>query len=185
LAIQAPILIDAINIKDRCWKLNINESTLRSTCNMQTIQDNSFANLPSNITTLDLSSAKVETIESQAFVGCEHLQKLYLQNNQLTSLPQNVFYALRNIKVIRLAENQLSNFSFDVFANNQNLEKVSLFDNKMTSLVPIQHKGDFSIKELYLFNNDLKNISEVCKLQKLEMLYLGDNQNLNFAIYRS
>jgi Leucine-rich repeat (LRR) protein len=151
---------------------------------MQTILNNSFANLPSNITGLFLHHIKVETIESQAFVGCEHLQYLTLESNQLTSLPQNVFEPLRNIKGINLSHNQLAKFSLDVFANNQNLEKVYLHDNKMTVLVPIQHKGEFSIKELQLQDNDLKNISEVCKFQKLETLILAGNRNLEFATFK-
>jgi Leucine-rich repeat (LRR) protein len=183
MAIQAPILIEAININDGCWEFNNDRSTLRRTCDMQTIQDNSFINLPSNITTLDLQERTVETIESQAFVGCEHLQKLNLDNNRLTSLPQNVFIPLRHIKTISLTWNQFANFSLDVFANNQNLEEVSLDYNKMTTLVPIQHKGEFSIKILYLSENDLKNISEVCKLQKLEDLSLGGNRNVDFATF--
>jgi Leucine-rich repeat (LRR) protein len=184
LAIQAPILIDAINIKDGCWEFFYGGSTLKRTCNMQTIQNNSFANLPSNITTLGLSLNQVKTIESQAFVGCEHLRQLDLGNNQITGLPQNVFEPLPNIKVIWLSFNQLSNFSFDVFANNQNLEKVYLNHNKMTALVPIQHKSDFSIKKLDLRYNDLKNISEVCKLQKLEIFELGFNWNLDFTTFK-
>jgi Leucine-rich repeat (LRR) protein len=184
LAIQAPILIDAINMKHGCWKLRGGGSTLKRTCKLQTIKNNSFAKLPSNITKLDLSSAKVETIESQAFVGCDHLQELNLYNNQLTSLPQNVFEPLHRIKGIYFSSNQLENFTFDVFANNQNLEKVSLSSNKMTALAPIQHNGDFSIKELHLYDNPLKNISEVCKLQKLEILYLNFNQNLDFATFK-
>jgi Leucine-rich repeat (LRR) protein len=172
LAIQAPILIDALNIKDGCWRLSDGESTLNRTCNMQTVQSNSLTNLPSNVTTLGLSYADVETIESQAFVGCEHLEVLDLNHNQLTSLPHNVFNPLRNIKGINWLNNQLANFTFDVFANNQNLKKVDLENNKMTALVPIQHRGEFSIKELDLEHNDLKNISEVCKLQKLEILEL-------------
>jgi Leucine-rich repeat (LRR) protein len=91
---------------------------------MSTIQSNSFANLPSDITILVLSSNQVETIESQAFVGCEHLQQLNIDDNQLTSLPQNVFEPLHSIKEISLSSNQLANFTFDVFANNQNLESL-------------------------------------------------------------
>jgi Leucine-rich repeat (LRR) protein len=76
-------------MKDGCWMLKNGGSTLRRICEMKTIQTNSFTNLPSNITRLDLSSNKVVTIESQAFVGCEHLQSIDLDHNQLTSLPHN------------------------------------------------------------------------------------------------
>jgi Leucine-rich repeat (LRR) protein len=185
LAIQAPILIDAINMEDGCWEL-IDGSKLNRilSCDMKTIKSNSFANLSSNITILDLSDVKAETIESQAFVGCEHLQQLNIDDNQLTSLPQNVLDPLHSIKEISLWSNQLENFTFDVFANNHNLEKVYLPDNKMTALVPSQHKGEFNIKELYLQDNDLKNVSEVCKLQKLEILNLGGNRNLDFVTFK-
>jgi Leucine rich repeat len=131
-----------------------------------------------------LSSTKVTTIESQAFVGLDGLEMLDLSHNQISDLPEDVFEPLHDIEEIKLQHNHLRNFSFDVFATNQNLQVVDLRFNNMTTLVPIQYKGEFSIEALIISFNDLTNISELCQLHKLEHMDLEGNQNLDFQTFK-
>jgi insulin-like growth factor-binding protein complex acid labile subunit len=152
-------------------------SSLKTRCQMSTISDNTFAKLNFTVKKLDLSLNHIKTIESQAFAGLDELESINIRSNELTNLPLNVFESLRNITQIDLSSNSLTSFSFDVFANNQNLQIVTLNGNNMTTLVPIQHQGEFSIRELHIDNNKLTDRSELCKLRNLEIVNLDRNEN--------
>lgn len=48
----------------------------------------------------DLSSNKMESIQAQTFLGLEHLQKLFLSNNEISYIEEDAFIHLLNLRVL-------------------------------------------------------------------------------------
>jgi Leucine-rich repeat (LRR) protein len=133
---------------------------------------------------LDLQSEKIKTICSEAFVGFDDIETLDLSYNELTVLPKDLFKPLHSIENIYLYENNLKTISFDEFASNQELKTLQLRFNKITTIETINFRGEFSITHLYIYVNDLTDVSELCKLAKLELLSLWSNKNLDYSTFQ-
>jgi Leucine-rich repeat (LRR) protein len=134
---------------------------------------------------MDLKGKKISQICSKAFVGFEALTKLELSRNELTVLAKDLFKPLRDIITINLSENKLTTIKFDEFSNNERLRSLNLQLNNIQRIETIQHSGKLSIQQLLFYANNLKDISELCKLTKLDRLELSSNQNVDFNTFNS
>ncbi len=105
--------------------------------------------------------------------------KVY-ENCNWTLVPNNIIKNDHNIEALLLAGNNFTSISFEPFAKNNQLQRLNLSSNNIQFIESIQHPEKFQLKELWLSNNDLVNISELCKFEKLEILTLGGNKNLDF-----
>ncbi|XP_065180177.1 leucine-rich repeat-containing protein 3C-like [Sycon ciliatum] len=61
---------------------------------------------------------------------------LYLNSNQLASLPPNVFANLTLLQNLNLGTNQIPNLSDGVFSGLTNLQQLHLNENQLASLPP-------------------------------------------------
>jgi Leucine-rich repeat (LRR) protein len=133
---------------------------------------------------LDLRFKKIQTICSEAFVGFDDLKSLDLSYNELTVLPKDLFKPLHSIEIIFLYQNNLTTISFDEFASNQELKSLGLMVNNIKTIETIKFRGEFSITHLAIYNNDLTDVSQLCKLAKLEELNLDFNKNLDYSTFK-
>jgi Leucine rich repeat len=70
---------------------------------------------------------------------------------------------------------------FNEFANNKKLLNLYVGNNQITNIKPINNPTEISITHLMIHDNDLTNISELCKLKKVERLSLTRNRRLDYS----
>lgn len=142
-------------------------------------------------------------IEENTFMGLKNLQALYLDGNQLYEIPKGLPSSLvllslevnhicsiskanlseiRNVEMLYLGQNcyfrNPCNMSYDIeegaFAQLNNLTLLSLKSNNLSS---IPHQLPTSLKELYLYNNNIQKVTEedFRNLTNLEILDISGN----------
>jgi Leucine-rich repeat (LRR) protein len=153
-------------------------------CYMKDIPNNYFNNQHyANVKQLRMISNKIETLRNSTFNGLAELETLDLDGNQISDLPYGVYKPLKSIKQIVLSHNKLTNVKFDRFSSNRNLQELHLEHNSIEIIQPIHNEGAFSITTLWLNDNKLVTISELCKLTDLTVLSLSNNPNLDFGSF--
>ncbi len=170
---------------------NITEIDLRCNC------------VPVKVGPKDRVCTKSLTIDNGTFWKLKNLKSLYLDGNQLSSIPKglppnivllslevNSIYSilkenlteLTNIQTLYLGQNcyfrNPCNTSYyiekDAFVQ---LDKMTLLSLKSNNLSYIPHQLPSSLKELYLYNNNIQTITEMDfhNLTELEILDLSGN----------
>uniref|UniRef100_A0A8C2HRC9 Toll-like receptor 7 n=1 Tax=Cyprinus carpio TaxID=7962 RepID=A0A8C2HRC9_CYPCA len=177
---------------DSFYKLhNITEIDLRCNC------------VPIKIGPKDRVCTKSLTIDNGTFWKLKNLKSLYLDGNQLSSIPKglppnivllslevNSIYSilkenlteLTNVQTLYLGQNcyfrNPCNTSYyiekDAFVQ---LDKMTLLSLKSNNLSYFPHQLPSSLKELYLYNNNIQTITEMDlhNLTNLEILDLSGN----------
>lgn len=143
------------------------------------------------------------TIEENAFASLKKLRALYLDGNQLYSIPKglpsdlillslevnHIYYISKanlseigNVEILYLGQNcyyrNPCNFSYDIedgaFLELKNLRLLSLKSNNL-SFIP--HNLPTSLKELYLYNNNFQEVTgeDFKNLTNLEILDISGN----------
>ncbi len=90
------------------------------------------------ITSLDLSSDSITSLQSNDFAGLLSLATLNLENNQLSSLPDGIFAGMTSLTTLQLTGNSGAPFSFEV-----SLEKVGT--DQFKAVIPIGAPYDISL----------------------------------------
>jgi len=123
-----------------------------------------FDNLIS-LTFLNLHSNKIEFQEDSdpnIFKGLKKLTNLYLDNNQISILPEGIFKNLVSLEGLNLAYNQIMSFPKEFFKDLVSLKRLWLEGNVMEI-----EDGDF----LYI---DMKNLRPIPKHIKIYLKDYGD-----------
>ncbi|XP_041857588.1 toll-like receptor 7 [Melanotaenia boesemani] len=159
--------------------------------------------VPIKIGPKDRICTKSVTIEKNTFSTLSNLRALYLDGNQLYSIPKDlpsnlillslevnhIYYLskanlseIRNIQVLYLGQNcyyrNPCNVSYDIedaaFLQLNNLTLLSLKSNNL-SFIP--HQLPKSLKELYLYNNNIQEVTDedFKNLTNLEILDISGN----------
>ena len=118
-----------------------------------------YMNYLSNLKELDLNDNQLTSIP-ESIGNLTKLERLYLQNNQLTSLEG--IENLTNLKVLKLSNNELT--SLEGIKNLTNLEVLKLSNNKLTSLKGIENLTNLEV--LGLQNNPISG-SEKARVKKI------------------
>ncbi|XP_062259442.1 toll-like receptor 7 [Platichthys flesus] len=171
--------------------VNLTEIDMRCNC------------VPIKIGPKDRVCTKSVTIEENTFTGIKSLRALYLDGNQLSSIPKGLppnlillslevnhiyyiskanFSDLGNIQMLYLGQNcyyrNPCNMSYDIengtFSQLHNLTLLSLKSNNLSG---IPYDLPTSLKELYLYNNNIQKVTDedFQNLTNLEILDISGN----------
>ncbi|XP_013932168.1 PREDICTED: toll-like receptor 7 [Thamnophis sirtalis] len=142
-------------------------------------------------------------IQAHAFSKLSSLKSLYLDGNQLSAIPQDLppklrllsleansifsikkgnFSGLKNLEVLNLGQNcyyrNPCNISFEINELAfQPLTSLKVLSLKANNLSKVPQNLPSSLRELYLYNNAIRNITEhdLFSLNNLELLDLSGN----------
>nr|ABB21038.1 variable lymphocyte receptor A [Eptatretus burgeri] len=138
-------------------------------------KDGGVCSCNNNKNSVDCSSKRLTAIPSNIPVDTD---RLVLQGNKLSSLPNTAFHNLNKLTFLDLGYNQLQTLPASVFDQLVTLEMLRVNDNQLESLP----RGIFDkltkITYLDLEGNELQRLPDGLfdKLTQLETLYLRDNQ---------
>ncbi|KAG9335071.1 hypothetical protein JZ751_005747 [Albula glossodonta] len=108
-----------------------------------------------------------------------HSQRIFLQNNRLTSVLSTSFSCCRNLTVLLLNSNNISHIGAGAFADLPRLEELDLTDNpELRTVSALAFRGLARLHTLHLHRCGLSELpQDVFRgLRALQYLYLQDNQ---------
>lgn len=113
-------------------------------------------------TELNLFNRRIKEVTAADVAAVARLTRLrvvYLNRNDLTSVPPELFAHNRALKSVRLDNNQLTAVPADLFAHNRALTHASLVTTKLTSLPAQLFAYNLALKELcFGCNEGLKRV---------------------------
>lgn len=128
--------------------------------------------------TINLSFNYIKYIPSYVFFtkGYRKLNKIELQNNQVSNIHKYAFKSLANLKEINLSDNNITSLETVTFKSNKMLEKLDLTSNKI-NFNAYFFLNSLSLETLILTDNRIERIYErtFYKLPKLRNLHLDKN----------
>jgi Leucine-rich repeat (LRR) protein len=112
-----------------------------------------------------------------------HIKKVSLTKNKILAFKKNAFIKFTNVNQIQLNGHQLSTIDLNEFRSNSKLTHLDVGFNNITEIQPISDSTSKSINItiLKIHNNDLTDISPLCKLKNLEELNLSRNRRIDFT----
>lgn len=140
------------------------------------VKNYTFQNL--QITNLDLSHNRINTLESKAFIGLFNLEELYLQNNFIHCIEKNLFNGLNSLKVLRLDNNHIGKFESNTFWSTPNILVLNVTSNYLENLPPTLLAPLINLWSFYIGSNRLTslNLKEILKHNKgLTRVYVERN----------
>ena len=147
-----------------------------SSRNITTLQTGDFDRLAA-LTELNLSGNDLATLPDDIFDGLTALTTLNLSGNGLTALPADIFDGLTALTTLSLSGNGLTALPADIFDELTQLKELNLSRNELTTLPTETFDGLTQLKELFLFNNALTTLPEGIfdDLTALTWLWLSGN----------
>lgn len=141
-----------------------------------------FKKLP-NLYILILINNDLQTLESNTFRDLNSLSRLEISNTKISNIPNECFSGSRNLNTINASYSEIMNLNYNAFRTTDYIEILDFSHNFLTNFdINITHI--INIKEIYLNNNNIKNISyyTFLNLSHLYLLDLSDNNILKIDI---
>jgi Leucine-rich repeat (LRR) protein len=167
------------------FSILIDESKQATDCEWKTFEG-TYGNTQE--TKLECSSVEPQpesdwswTLEDQSSFIPSGVHHLLFNKIWIKSLRSGIFSKFTNVKTIDLSANTLSTIDFNEFANNKKLTKLDVHRNEISKIELIKNSTEINITSLIIHDNDLTNISELCKLKKVEKLDLSRNRKLDYS----
>ncbi len=137
-----------------------------------------------SITTLDVQSKEITTLQAIDFDGLTALETLYLQDNLLTSLPAGIFDELSSLTTLDLSSeytwtgNKIESLPVDIFNSLPTLTNLNLSNNELRTLPSTVFNVLGLLTCLDLHGNDLQSLDSIVfdSLTMLEKLDLSENE---------
>ncbi|XP_018410238.1 PREDICTED: relaxin receptor 1-like [Nanorana parkeri] len=133
----------------------------------------------SNVTAFDLKDNGIKSLPDGVFHRYHHLEKLFLQNNELQTISRQAFSGLFRLKMLFLSDNQIEVLKAEVFKDLHSLEWLILDNNRVNNIHPGAFKGLNSLYFLYMLNNSISAIpsNSLCaEMPRLNWLDLEGNE---------
>ncbi|KAG5865876.1 hypothetical protein JTB14_011780 [Gonioctena quinquepunctata] len=128
---------------------------------------------------LDLSSNDIISLSDYSFSALRSLEKLFLQNNAMSSVGGRAFAGLTTLKTLNLSNNYLIVLPSDLFSSSRELRHLYLHNNSLSVLGPGILKGLDQLQVLDLSHNELTsdciNRNTFSDLVRLVVLNLAHN----------
>jgi Leucine rich repeat len=141
-----------------------------------TLDDNIFA-AAATLKVLNLTNNVLNVISDSCFYGLVALETLDLSNNCITWLPEELFADMPHLTEVRLGDNKLQHMALDVFNKNRRFEILYLERNDINAVEAAT--SPLAIKQLFLQDNNLTDISGLKSIDRLNTLDLSENPNLH------
>lgn len=135
-----------------------------------------------NVVVINGTNIKLEKIEPYAFYNLKNLKHVYLQKNMLTTISNNTFVDIP-VQQIYLSENQITTIDKAAFSNLPNLKQLHLSRNKLSMIDPDWFYNTNGIEILHFAHNNIESIDDYtfdC-LEDLKQLFLNDNRIVNVS----
>nr|AIO08206.1 variable lymphocyte receptor C [Petromyzon marinus] len=145
-------------------------------CSSKTLADVPTG-IPASTERLELNYNQLTSIPDKSFHGLARLTYLGLSNNKLQSLPVGVFDKLENLQDLRLYNNQLKSLPSGVFDSLTKLTILQLDYNQLQSIPAGVFDKLTNLDRLDLNTNQLQSVPDGAfdSLTKVEILQLHNN----------
>lgn len=145
------------------------------------------SNWPDNITHMDLSSNKIEALDSE--LAHSKLRVLDLSHNKIRSAVQYAFGGLKSLKYLNLGNNDIKEFEEDGFYGLDQLQSLNLSSNGLHVLPDKLFYHFIGLQELSLSDNPLVHLdplhfNRMVRLRWLDLSYI-DAYILNPKIFHT
>lgn len=119
----------------------------------------------------------ITSIPANAFVGCEGITELSLQDNSIENIPNSTFTNLTNLTMLNLRFNMISSIDF-AFKGLYKLRHLWLAGNRIQYVAEQAFADLRHLKKLGLATNQIWSISPMAfdGLDEVETLWLGGNR---------
>jgi Leucine-rich repeat (LRR) protein len=109
------------------------------------------------------------------------IRVFWLSSSRINSFEIGFFVKLKNVQRIHFINNKLTTIDFNEFAKNSKLEYLDVSKNQINEINSIKNSTVINITSLMIHDNDLTDISELCKLKKVKTLNLSGNRRLDYS----
>lgn len=118
------------------------------------------AELPSNITTLNLSANKITALKSQSFESVTHVISLWFAHNTIATVEAGTLAPLVHMRNLDLSYNKLVNFPWMDLKNLTALHFLKMDNNEMVSLPKDAFSALKDLRSLRINNNKFTTLVE-------------------------
>ncbi len=102
---------------------------------------------------IDLAKYGLTSLSTNAFSSAPFLQKLDLQNNEISKIEDGAFNTLQHLELLDLSRNSLEFVSKNAFLGLKKLERLKLNDNRIQTLEAGSLDNLTSLNKLELADN--------------------------------
>ena len=123
------------------------------------IQSGAFSDLSDTLEHLYLNDNELKTLPEDSFDGLGQLMALYLGKNNLKTLPDDIFNDLPHLRLLFLGSNGLKTLKTAWFRHLTNLQYIDLRKNEFETIPENAFEGLNHLRGLWLSQNRLKTLS--------------------------
>ncbi|KAL1491727.1 hypothetical protein ABEB36_012282 [Hypothenemus hampei] len=116
--------------------LNLTRNRLREVINTFHFSNTLPEKCGLNLKILDLSRNNIDSLPSGAFSSLGRLEKLYLQQNSLSTVADRALEGLTGLHILKLSDNRLVNLPPELFGDTRDLHEMYLQNNSINVLAP-------------------------------------------------
>lgn len=127
---------------------------------------------------VNIAGQQLRSIHDGWLDDCPQLEEVYLQRNNITTLPETLFKNCKHLKLFNIHSNSLETFPAGLFKDCKMLEKISMGHNQLIEIFEGSLDDCTDLRELHVGSNQLKTIPaqllRYCTC--LEQLHMKENK---------